>query len=216
MADLLEKLGEFGIVPVVKIEDIKDAVGLGRALIAGGLPCAEITFRTPAAEGALRRISSSLTEIILGAGTVLSVDQAKRAVHAGARFIVSPGFNQDVVEWCLKNDVPVTPGVVTPTEISMALGYDLHVLKFFPAEAMGGIATLKAIGGPYANVKFIPTGGISRRNLGSYLAQPMVHCCGGSWLVSASLVSAGEFDEITRLAKEAVSIVRSVRQDREV
>jgi 2-dehydro-3-deoxyphosphogluconate aldolase/(4S)-4-hydroxy-2-oxoglutarate aldolase len=212
MAELLEELGQFGVVPVVKIEDAEDAVALGRALMAGGLPCAEITFRTAAAEDAIRRISSTLPEIILGAGTVLSVEQAQQAVRAGARFIVSPGFDRDVVEWCLENDVAVTPGVVTPTEINMALAYDLRIVKFFPAEAMGGIATLKAIGAPYGDVKFIPTGGINQHNLASYLAQPMVHCCGGSWLVSASLISAGKLETITRLAAEAVSIVQSVRQ----
>jgi 2-dehydro-3-deoxyphosphogluconate aldolase/(4S)-4-hydroxy-2-oxoglutarate aldolase len=198
-------------VPVVKIERDEDAVDLGRALLAGGLPCAEITFRTEAAEEAIRRISSSLPEIVLGAGTVLSVDQADRAVSAGAQFIVSPGFNQKVVDWCLRNQIPVTPGVATPTEIDMALDVGLNILKFFPAEAMGGLATLKAIAAPYVGVKFIPTGGINLDNLGDYLAHPSVHCCGGSWLVKASLITAGRFDEITQLAREAVSVVRQVR-----
>lgn len=212
MTDLLEKLGLLGVVPVVKIDRSEDAVELGRALMAGGLPCAEITFRTEAAEEAIRRISSSLPEIIVGAGTVLSVDQADRAVSAGAQFIVSPGFNQKVVDWCLQNEIPVTPGVVTPTEIDMALDRGLKILKFFPAEAMGGIATLKAISAPYRDVKFIPTGGINQRNLADYLAQPSVHCCGGSWLVEANLISAGRFDEITRLTKDAMSVVRLVRR----
>lgn len=211
MTDLLEKLGVLGVVPVVEIERAEDAVELGRALMAGGLPCAEITFRTAAAEEAIRRISSSLPEIIVGAGTVLSVDQANRAASAGAQFIVSPGFNQKVVDWCLQNEIPVTPGVLTPTEIDMALDRGLKILKFFPAEAMGGIAVLKAISAPYRGVKFIPTGGISKDNLADYLALPSVHCCGGSWLVKASLISAGKFDEITRLTQEAVSIVRRVR-----
>jgi 2-dehydro-3-deoxyphosphogluconate aldolase/(4S)-4-hydroxy-2-oxoglutarate aldolase len=211
MTDLLEKLGGLGVVPVVEIERAEDAVELGRALLAGGLPCAEITFRTAAAEEAIQRISSSLPEITVGAGTVLTVDQAKRAVSAGAQFIVSPGFNQKVVDWCLQNEIPVTPGVLTPTEIDMALDRGLKILKFFPAEAMGGIAVLKAISAPYRGVKFIPTGGISKDNLADYLALPSVHCCGGSWLVKASLISAGKFDEITRLTQEAVSIVRRVR-----
>jgi len=211
MTDLLEKLGLLGVVPVVKIERSEDAVELGRALLAGGLPCAEITFRTAAAEEAIWRISSSLPEIIVGAGTVLSVDQANRAVSAGAQFIVSPGFNQKVVNWCLQNEIPVTPGVVTPTEIDMALEWGLEILKFFPAEAMGGIATLKAIAAPYGGVKFIPTGGINQDNLADYLAQPSVHCCGGSWLVKAKLVTAGAFDEITRLTQEAVAIVHQHR-----
>ena len=211
MTDLLEKLGFLGVVPVIAIEWSEDAVELGRALLAGGLPCAEITFRTAAAEEAIRRISSSLPEIIVGAGTVLSVDQANRAISAGAQFIVSPGFNQKVVDWCLQNEIPVTPGVVTPTEIDMALDRGLKILKFFPAEAMGGIATLKAIAAPYGGVKFIPTGGINQDNLADYLAQPSVHCCGGSWLVKAQLISAGAFDKITRLTQEAVAIVHQHR-----
>ena len=211
MTDLLEELGALGVVPVVKIERAEDAVGLGRALLAGGLPCAEITFRTAAAEDAIRRISSSLPEIIVGAGTVLSVDQADKAISAGARFIVSPGFNQKVVDWCLQNEIPVTPGVLTPTEIDMALDRGLNILKFFPAEAMGGITTLKAISAPYGGVKFIPTGGINQNNLADYLALPSVHCCGGSWLVKANLISAGKFDEITQLTREAMSVVRRAR-----
>jgi 2-dehydro-3-deoxyphosphogluconate aldolase/(4S)-4-hydroxy-2-oxoglutarate aldolase len=211
MTDLLEKLGFLGVVPVIAIERSENAVELGRALLAGGLPCAEITFRTAAAEEAIRRISSSLPEIIVGAGTVLSVDQANRAISAGAQFIVSPGFNQKVVDWCLQNEIPVTPGVVTPTEIDMALDRELKILKFFPAEAMGGIATLKAIAAPYGGVKFIPTGGINPKNLADYLSLPAVHACGGSWLVKSTLISAGEFTEITRLAEEALAIVRQVR-----
>ena len=211
MTDLLEKLGVLGVVPVVKIERAEDAVELGRALLAGELPCAEITFRTVAAEEAIRRIASGLPEIIVGAGTVLSVDQADKAVSAGARFIVSPGFNQKVVDWCLQNEIPVTPGVMTPTEIDMALDLGLNILKFFPAEAIGGIAVLKAISAPYGGVKFIPTGGINQNNLADYLALPSVHCCGGSWLVKANLISAGKFDEITELAREAMSVVRRVR-----
>jgi 2-dehydro-3-deoxyphosphogluconate aldolase/(4S)-4-hydroxy-2-oxoglutarate aldolase len=211
MTDLLEKLGRLGVVPVVKIERAEDAIELGKALLAGGLPCAEITFRTAAAEDAIRRISSSLPKIIVGAGTVLTVDQASKAVSAGARFIVSPGINQKVVDWCLQNEIPVTPGVMTPTEIDMALDRGLNILKFFPAEAIGGIAVLKAISAPYGGIKFIPTGGINQNNLADYLALPSVHCCGGSWLVKANLISAGKFDEITELARDAMSVVRRVR-----
>ena len=211
MREIIDTLGKLGVVPVVKIERAEDAVELGRALSAGGLPCAEITFRTEAAEEAIRRISSSLPDIILGAGTVLTVDQADRAVSAGAQFIVSPGFNPKVVDWCQQNEIAVTPGVATPTEIDMALDIGLKVLKFFPAEALGGIKTLKAISAPYGGVKFIPTGGINRDNLAEYLAYSSVHCCGGSWLVKANLISAGRFDEITQLAGEAVSVVRQVR-----
>jgi len=211
VTDLLQELGRLGVVPVVKIERAEDAVALGEALLAGGLACAEITFRTAAAEDAIHRISSSLPEIMVGAGTVLSVEQADKAVNAGAQFVVCPGFNQKVVEWCLQNEIPVTPGVATPTEIDMALDKGLRILKFFPAEALGGITTLKAIGAPYANVKFIPTGGINQDNLADYLAQSSVHCCGGSWLVEANLISAGKFDEIAQLTRDALSVVRAVR-----
>ncbi|NIN63517.1 MAG: bifunctional 4-hydroxy-2-oxoglutarate aldolase/2-dehydro-3-deoxy-phosphogluconate aldolase [Anaerolineae bacterium] len=211
MRGVLHALGDLGLVPVVKIEREEDAVDLASALSAGGLPCAEITFRTEAAEEAIRRISSSLRDVLVGAGTVLSVDQAERAVSAGAQFIVSPGFNQKVVDWCLENAIAVTPGVLTPTEIEMARDRGLDILKFFPAEAMGGIATLRAIGAPYGDVKFVPTGGINRDNLADYLALPNVHCCGGSWLVKANLISAGKFDEITQLTQDAMSVVRQVR-----
>ena len=211
MNEMLDTLGRMGVVPVVKIDRVEDAVGLGSALLAGGLPCAEITFRTEAAEEAIRRIASNLPEVILGAGTVRSVEQADRAVSAGAKFIVSPGFNEKVVDWCLDNEITVTPGVATPTEIEMATDKGLDILKFFPAEAMGGIKTLKAISAPYVGIKFIPTGGISRDNLADYLSLPSVHCCGGSWLVKADLITGGKFDEITKLAKDAVSLVRNVR-----
>jgi 2-dehydro-3-deoxyphosphogluconate aldolase/(4S)-4-hydroxy-2-oxoglutarate aldolase len=213
MQEILETLGRLGVVPVVKIEQADYAVPLGNALIAGGLPCAEITFRTAAAEEAIRRIASELPEIAIGAGTVLSVEQAEKAVAAGARYIVSPGFDPKVVDWCLTHDVAVTPGVATPTEINMALDKGLNILKFFPAEALGGVKTLKAIAAPYGGVKFIPTGGVNPKNLADYLSLPAVHTCGGSWLVTSKLISAGEFAEITRLAKEARSIVRQARGD---
>lgn len=212
MQEILETLGHLGVVPVVKIERADEAVPLGKALIAGGLPCAEITFRTGAAEEAIRRIASELPEVVIGAGTVLSVEQAEKAVAAGARYIVSPGFDPKVVDWCLTHDVAVTPGVATPTEINMALDKGLKILKFFPAEALGGLKTLKALAAPYGDVKFIPTGGINSKNLADYLSLPAVHACGGSWLVTSKLISAGEFAEITRLAEEARGIVRQVRE----
>ena len=213
MTDVLEKLGFLGVIPVVKIERAEDAVGLGRALLEGGLPCAEITFRTAAAEEAIHRISTSLPEMIVGAGTVLSVDQADQAVSAGARFIVSPGFNPKVVDWCLDQQIPVTPGVATPTEINMALDKGLEILKFFPAEALGGIKTLRALAAPYGGVRFIPTGGVNAENLGEYLSLPYVHACGGSWLAKSELISAGKFAEITRLVHDARIIVRQVRDE---
>ena len=207
MNELLKQLGTIGVIPVVAIEDAADAPKLGKALLAGGLPCAEITFRTAAASEAIRAMTAECPDVLVGAGTVLTVDQAKTAVSVGAKFIVTPGFDAAVVDYCLANNVPITPGVMTPTEINMALNKGLNVLKFFPAEAAGGIKMLKAVGGPYVGVKFIPTGGINANNLADYLALPMVHACGGSFMVQKQMIAAGQFDEIRGLAETAVSIV---------
>jgi 2-dehydro-3-deoxyphosphogluconate aldolase / (4S)-4-hydroxy-2-oxoglutarate aldolase len=211
MSEMLTALGLIGLVPVVKIDRAADAVPLGQALVAGGLPCAEITFRTAAAEEAIRNLAAALPEMMLGAGTVLTVEQAEKAVSAGARFIVSPGFGPAVVDWCLRQGVPVLPGVATPTEIMMALDKGIKIVKFFPAEALGGIATLKALSAPFGGVKFMPTGGVSAANLPDYLALPAVHACGGTWMVEGKLIAGGQFAEITRLAAEARGIVRRVR-----
>lgn len=207
----LERIGQLGIIPVVAIEDARDVIPLGEALIAGGLPCAEITFRTAAAAEAIRQMSVAYPEILVGAGTVLTIEQAEEAAKAGAKFIVTPGFSATVVDWCLDHDLPIMPGVMTPTDINQALAKELRLLKFFPAEAAGGINTLKAIGGPYGGVKFIPTGGIQAANLADYLSLPMVYACGGSWMVKKQLIAAGEFESITRLTREAVEIVRQAR-----
>lgn len=212
MPEILEQINKMGVVPVVAIEDATDAPKLGNALMAGGLPCAEITFRTAAAAAAIRSMADECPDVLVGAGTVLTVAQAEIAVASGAKFIVTPGFEAAVVDWCITNKVPVTPGVMTPTEINLALNKGLQVLKFFPAEAAGGIKMLKAIGGPYGDVKFIPTGGISLNNLRDYLSLPSVLACGGSWLVKKTLIAAGEFETIARLALEAVALVNEVRQ----
>ncbi len=211
MFPIIQELGRRALVPVVQIENSEDATNLGRALLDGGLPVAEITFRTASAEHAMRAIAASLPDILLGAGTVLTTNQASLAVSAGARFIVSPGFNPKVVDWCLERGVPVIPGVATATEIEMALDKGLELLKFFPAQAMGGSELLKAIAAPYNSIKFIPTGGIDAHNLAEYLKLPCVYACGGSWFVKANLISAGNFSEITRLTQEAMSIVRQCR-----
>ncbi len=208
----MERLGQQGVIPVIKIDEARQGPGLSEALLKGGLPCVEITFRTEAAEDAIRLISKSQPEMIVGAGTVLSIDQAQKAVKAGARFIVSPGFDPKVVDWCLEQKIPVTPGVATPTEIIMGMDKGLDIFKFFPAEALGGIRMLKAIAAAFVNVKFIPTGGISASNLAAYLELPMVYAVGGSWLATSKLISLKDFKEITRLASEAVSIVRRVRE----
>jgi 2-dehydro-3-deoxyphosphogluconate aldolase/(4S)-4-hydroxy-2-oxoglutarate aldolase len=205
MNETLEKIGELGIIPVVKIEKAEDALPLGRALIDGDLPIAEITFRTSAAEESIKTLTRELPELLVGAGTVLTIKQARRAVSAGAQFIVSPGFNPKVVDYCLENSIPVTPGINNPTQIEMALERGIEVVKFFPAEASGGLPLLKSMSAPYTGIKFIPTGGIDPDNLNSYLSNKKVHACGGSWMVKVDLISSGNFAEITRLTKEAVS-----------
>jgi len=205
MNETLKRIGDLGIVPVVKIENAKDALPLGKALIDGDLPIAEITFRTSAAEESIKTLSGELPDLLVGAGTVLTIEQAKKAVSAGAKFIVSPGFNPKVVDYCIENSIPITPGINNPTQIEMALMRGIEVVKFFPAEASGGLALLKSMSAPFTGIKFIPTGGINLNNLTSYLSNKKVHACGGSWMVKADLISSGNFDEITRITKEAIS-----------
>jgi 2-dehydro-3-deoxyphosphogluconate aldolase/(4S)-4-hydroxy-2-oxoglutarate aldolase len=207
MNEIIKTIGDYGIVPVIKIENAADAAPLGKALVAGGLPVAEITFRTEAAEQAIINIAAEVPEILLGAGTILSVEQVKRALGAGAKFIVTPGFNPKVVEYCAKNNVAITPGCSNPTDIEMALEFGLEVVKFFPAEALGGINAIKAIGAPYSMIKFVPTGGVSEKNLNDYLSLGNVLACGGSWMVKDELIKAGKFDEITKLTKDALGIM---------
>ena len=211
MNDMMQTLSRLGIVPVVVIHDAKDALPLGEALCRGGLPCAEVTFRTDAAEEAIRQMAKAFPDMILGAGTVLTTEQADRAVDAGARFIVSPGFNPRVTEHVLKKGVSMTPGVCTPTEIEAALQFDLDVLKFFPAEPSGGLKMIKALAAPYVGINFMPTGGISAANVRDYLAYDRIVACGGSWMVSGSLVKEGKFDEIENLVREAANIVKEIR-----
>lgn len=204
MPDVIQQIELLGIIPVVKIDRATDAIPLGRALLDGGLPCAEITFRTSAAEEVIRTLTTQFPEMLIGAGTVLTVEQAERAIAAGAKFIVSPGFNEPVVDYCLANGVPIMPGVCTPTDVQAALAKGLTVLKFFPAETAGGLPMLKAISAPFGHVRFIPTGGINAANLNEYLAFGKVIACGGSWMVKDELISSGNFAEITRLTREAV------------
>ena len=211
MDKIIEKISAMGVIPVVAIENASDAGGLGDALIEGGLPCAEITFRTAAAASAIRTLCNSHPEILVGAGTVLTKSDAETAVDAGASFVVTPGFDGDLVDWCLDQSIPVIPGVMTPTDINAAIKRTLNVLKFFPAEAAGGVKTLKAISGPYGSIKFVPTGGITLGNLEAYLSLPNVVACGGSWLVQKDQISSGEFDTIESLVREAVQLVERIR-----
>jgi 2-dehydro-3-deoxyphosphogluconate aldolase/(4S)-4-hydroxy-2-oxoglutarate aldolase len=207
MNEILEKIGALRLVPVVKIENSKDAVPLGQALLEARLPIAEITFRTRAAEAAIRALTAELPQLLVGAGTVLSVDQVKSAVDAGARFMVAPGFSPSVVDYCLEHNICVIPGVNNPSQIERALARKLKVVKFFPAEASGGLPFLKAVAAPYGEILFLPTGGINPQNLLTYLSFPRVLACGGSWMVEADLISGGNFTEIKKRSREAVSAI---------
>ena len=195
MSTAAEKFAELGVVPVVVLEDAKDAAPLAKALVEGGLPCAEVTFRTDAAEESIKIMASEYPDMFVGAGTVLTIDQVDRAVAAGAKFIVSPGFDPEIVDYCLSKDIPVFPGVV----------------KFFPAEQFGGVATIKAMAAPYVGLKFMPTGGVNAKNLENYLSCDKIVACGGSWMVKGDLVKAGKFDEIKALTEEAVKLAAQIR-----
>ena len=211
MNDVLKKIAEVGILPVVVLEDANDAKDLAKALIDGGLPCAEVTFRTDAAEESIKIMTKEYPEMLVGAGTVLSVEQVKRAVAAGAKFIVSPGFDEEVVMYCLENNIPVTPGTCTPSDVQNCYKLGLDVVKFFPAEPSGGIKMIKAIAAPYTMMKFIPTGGINENNMGDYLTYNRILAIGGSWMVKGDLVKNKEFDKIEAMTKEAVSKVKEIR-----
>ena len=212
MNQILEQLGTYGIVPVVVLQDAAKAEPLAEALCKGGLACAEVTFRTDAAEESIRIMSEKFPEMLVGAGTVLTTEQADRAVKAGAKFIVSPGLNPEVVKWCQAHEVPVIPGIVTPTEMAQAIGLGLTMVKFFPAEPAGGVSMIKAMAAPYVGIKFMPTGGINAKNLEDYLSFDKIICCGGSWMVKGELVKNGEFDKIRDLTAEARKLVDSIRK----
>ena len=211
MNEVLEKIQEIGIVPVVVLDDAKDAAPLAKALCEGGLPCTEVTFRTAAAEESIRIMSEQFPEMLVGAGTVLTTEQVDRAVAAGAKFIVSPGMNPRIVKYCVEKGILITPGCANPSDIEQALENGLDVVKFFPAEPAGGLKMIKAMAAPYVGVKFMPTGGINQNNVRDYLAYDRILACGGSWMVKGDMVAAGEFDKIKELAAEAVEIVKESR-----
>lgn len=207
----LEALAKMGVVPVVVLNDAKDAAPLADALCEGGLPCAEVTFRTAAAEESIRIMTQNHPEMLVGAGTVLTIEQVERAIGAGAKFIVSPGFDPEIVDYCLEKGYLIMPGVTTASEMAQGVKRGLEVLKFFPAEQFGGVATIKALTAAYVNVKVMPTGGISAKNIKDYLECNKIFACGGSWMVKGALIEAGEFEKIKEMTKEAVEIVKSVR-----
>ena len=211
MSTIAERFQELAVVPVVVLNDARDALPLAEALVEGGLPCAEVTFRTEAAEESIWKMAEKYPDMLVGAGTVLTIDQVDRAVGAGAKFIVSPGFDPEIVDYCLDKQIPVFPGCVTPSELAQAVKRGLEVVKFFPAAQYGGVATIKALAAPYTMVKFMPTGGVSTKNLKDYLECDKILCCGGSWMVKGDMIKAGEFDKIKQLTKEAVELAHSIR-----
>ncbi len=211
MKTIAEQFYEYGVVPVVVLEEAKDALPLAKALVEGGLPCAEVTFRTEAAEESIRLMSEKYPEMLVGAGTVLTTKQVDRAAAAGAKFIVSPGFDPEIVDYCLEKKIPVFPGCITPSEVAQAVKRGLEVVKFFPAAQAGGVAMIKAMAAPYTMVKFMPTGGISAKNLKDYLSFGKILCCGGSWMVKGDMIRNGEFDKIREMTKEAVELAASIR-----
>ncbi|MGN1410667.1 MAG: bifunctional 4-hydroxy-2-oxoglutarate aldolase/2-dehydro-3-deoxy-phosphogluconate aldolase [Eubacteriales bacterium] len=211
MKTLEEQFYGYAVVPVVVLNDSKDAVPLAEALIKGGLPCAEVTFRTDAAEESIRLMCEKYPEMLVGAGTVLTIEQVDRAVAAGAKFIVSPGFDPEIVDYCLSKNIPILPGCITPSEIAQAVKRGLKIVKFFPAEQAGGVAMIKAMAAPYSMVKFMPTGGINTKNLRDYLSCDRIICCGGSWMVKGDMIKNGEYDKIAEMTKEAVELAKSIR-----
>jgi 2-dehydro-3-deoxyphosphogluconate aldolase/(4S)-4-hydroxy-2-oxoglutarate aldolase len=211
MNEVFQTLGRLGIVPVIKLEDPESAVQLGKALIEGNLPVAEVTFRTASAAQSIKRLRKELPTLLVGAGTVLTLAQAEAAVEAGASFAVTPGFNPRIVEYFISKGIPVIPGVNSPTQVEMGLERGLQLLKFFPAEASGGTRMLKALHGPYAEVRFVPTGGIDADNLADYLRLPNVAACGGSWMVKEDNIKRGRFADIAAACQTAVELAASCR-----
>ena len=206
------KFEELGVIPVVVLNDVKDALPLAKALVEGGLPCAEVTFRTEAAEESIRLMHEAYPDMLIAAGTVLTTEQVDRAVAAGASIIVSPGFDPEVVDYCIEKGIEVCPGIVTPSELAQAVKRGLTRVKFFPAEAAGGLAMIKAMTAAYTNVRIMPTGGINAKNISDYLACDKIFCCGGSWMVKGDLIKAGEFDKIKAMTEEAVGLVKEIRK----
>jgi len=208
---VLQLMKKSGVIPVVVLDDTAKALTTANALLAGGVSVMEITFRTAAAADSIKAVSENCPEMLVGAGTVVTLDQCKQALECGAKFIVSPGFDPEVVSWCVERNIPITPGCVTPTEIMAAMKLGLNVVKFFPAGVYGGLKAMKALSAPFGGIKFIPTGGVDAKNLKEYLEAPFVHAVGGSWPCPKKEIAAGNFDAVTALCREASEIVREVR-----
>jgi 2-dehydro-3-deoxyphosphogluconate aldolase / (4S)-4-hydroxy-2-oxoglutarate aldolase len=213
MDQTLNKIQELGVIPIIEIEDSSIIEDVGRVLLAGGLPLTEITFRTSAAEVSIQKLTKTYPQIIVGAGTIINVSQAEEAVNSGAKFLVSPGFSEQIVEWAINHSILIIPGVATPSEILNAMDYGLSVLKYFPIEQLGGVKMLTSLAGPFKTIKFVPTGGISMSNLADYIRLPNVLACGGSWIAHKSLLKSGRFDEITQRARDAINVIRKAREN---
>ena len=201
--DVLSRLAAAGVVPVVVLDDAKDAVPTAKAMLAGGIDVMEITFRTAAAPDAIKAVAENCPDMLVGAGTVMSLEQCKQAVALGAKFIVSPGTDEEIVDWCIANNIPVTPGAVTPTEITTLIKKGLKVIKFFPANVYGGLNAMKNLAAPFVGIKFMPTGGVNASNLREYIDAPFIHAVGGSWVCPKAEIAAGNFEKITALCAEA-------------
>ncbi|MBR1572066.1 MAG: bifunctional 4-hydroxy-2-oxoglutarate aldolase/2-dehydro-3-deoxy-phosphogluconate aldolase [Lachnospiraceae bacterium] len=209
MDEMLKQVEAFKVVPVVVIENVEDAIPLAQALVNGGLPVAEVTFRTAAAPDAIKAMSEKFPELCVGAGTVINVEQCKKAVECGAKFIVSPGYSEEVTQYCIENEIPIFPGICTPTELINVVNHGLPVAKFFPAAQFGGLKTISALGSVFPQMKFMPTGGVSESNVLEYLASPKIIAAGGSWMVKGDLIKAGKFDEIEAMTKSVVELVKN-------
>ncbi len=210
--NITEQIQNLAVVPVVVLEDAESALPLAKALCEGGLPCAEVTFRTKAAEKSIEIMTEAFPDMLVGAGTVLTTEQIDQAVKAGAKFIVSPGFDPEIVDYCISKNIPVFPGCITPSEVAQAVKRGLKVIKFFPAEQFGGIAAIKALAAPYTDIKFMPTGGIGPGNLENYLLNDKIIACGGSWMVKGNLIKEGKFDDIRLLTAEAVKLASGIQK----
>ena len=208
MNTIMTRFRETGVVPVVVLENVKDALPTANALSAGGVGVMEITLRTDAALGSIKSIAKDAPDVLIGAGTVLTLDQCKACLDAGARFIVSPGFRPEMVRWCMDNDIPVLPGCVTPTEIMQGLEMGIRVFKFFPANVYGGLKGMQALSAPFVGIRFVPTGGANAENLKEYLSAPFIHAVGGSWLCTKQDIAAGNFERIKEFAKAASAVVK--------
>ena len=209
---VLDSIHICGVEPVVVLDDVKDAVATAKALLAGGVDVMEITFRTAAAADSIKAVAENCPDMLVGAGTVITLEQCKQAVECGAKFIVSPGFDEEVVRWCVERSVPITPGCVTPSEIMAAMKLGLTVVKFFPAGVYGGLSAMKALSGPFGGIKFIPTGGVNSHNIGEFIAAPFIHAVGGSWVCPKADIAAGNFERITELCKQARTAIQEVRK----